>query len=153
MCEPGSHTPRRVTLRSLGVPISVWIEDRVTRGMLKLKEAQDGIVALDVSGKVTRRDTAVVFPVLEHLIQEQGTVRVLVELHDFKGWDHDALLSDLEFSIRYLSGLERLAVVGELGERSGSAKLTQPLFARRIRLFNRSRVAAARQWLRGSARR
>ena len=119
--------------------------------MLKVTEVEDGLVTLDASGKLTRMDTEVLFPVLEHLIHEHGTIRVLVRLHDFQGWEHSALQSDLEFSIRHLGKFERLAVVGGIDAGSVSSKLTQPLFAKRIRVFEQGQLAAARRWLHGSS--
>jgi hypothetical protein len=71
-------------------------------------------------------------------------------LPELRGWEHDALPSDVQFSIHPLGRLERLAVVGEVREGPVGAKLTQPLFAKRIRLFEPGRAAAARQWLRSS---
>lgn len=55
------------------------------------EDAGGKIVAIKLTGKLTKEDYEHVTPAVERLIKQHGKVRMLVQLHDFHGWTAGAL--------------------------------------------------------------
>lgn len=111
---------------------------------------EDGTPAIRVQGKLTRRDYQEIEPDLVRMLESPGLVNLVIELDHFEGWEPEALFEDLQLSLRYRREIGRLAVVGDHQEHQVGSKLTQPLFAREIRLFSLEQRAQARSWASGA---
>jgi hypothetical protein len=109
--------------------------------------ADDKIVEVKLSGKLTTEDYSHFLPVVEAAIQENGKVRMLVIMHDFHGWTAGALWEDVKFDWRHFRDIERLALVGEKRWESGMAVFCKPFTTATVKYFDHTRLEEARQWI------
>jgi hypothetical protein len=115
---------------------------------LHLEEKQGGkVLEASVQGKLTKQDYQLLVPEIERLIQQHGKLRILFHMHDFEGWSAGALWEDIKFDARHFRDIERLALVGESKWQEGMAVFCKPFTTAKVRYFDRSEVAEARQWV------
>lgn len=114
----------------------------------KLAGSQGRVVGYEASGKLTDEDYQKFIPELETIIREQGKLRLLVAIKDFKGWTPKALWDDLKFDIKHYSDCERIALVGESQKEEWMAKLSKPFTKAEIKYFPLDQADQAWNWLR-----
>jgi hypothetical protein len=115
---------------------------------LEFREESDGkIIAVSVSGKLTKTDYERFVPETERLIRQYGTIRILFEMHDFHGWEAGALGMDIKFDVKHFKDIERLAIVGEKAWEHGMAVFCRPFTTAMIHYFDCSQAAEARAWI------
>jgi hypothetical protein len=112
------------------------------------EDAGGKILAIKLTGKLTKEDYEHFVPKVESLIKEHGTLRILVQMHDFQGWAGGALWQDIKFDLKNFRHIERLALVGEKSWEHGMAVFCKPFTTATIRYFDRSAVAQAEAWIR-----
>ena len=71
------------------------------------------ICRMDVSGRLTAADFALLQRSAVAEIEQAGKIRLLVRLDGFDGWAPGGNWRDLGFYIRHASNIERIAIVGE----------------------------------------
>jgi hypothetical protein len=107
----------------------------------------DDALEVRVSGKLTHEDYETFVPAIERLIEEHGTLRVLLVTHDFHGWTAGALWDDVKFDVKHFNDVERLAVVGEKKWEQGMAAFCKPFTTADVRFFEHDRLDEARKWV------
>lgn len=116
--------------------------------MISIEHHSDGHLELRVSGMLSRRDYDAAVPEIEHELQlQQGPLRILISLEDFRGWEVGALWDELRFDIRHRADLGRIAVVGESAVQEWGTRLARAFFDNEVRYFERDRIDEARDWL------
>ena len=96
--------------------------------MLTLNEEAGGkILLVKISGKLSKEDYQRFVPDVERLIKDHGKIRILVQMHDFHGWELGALWEDIKFDMKHFGDIERLALVGESKWEAGMAAFCKPL--------------------------
>ncbi len=110
------------------------------------EEAGGKILVVKASGTLTNDQFARFARQAEALIREHGKLRILCQMHDFHGWKAGALRQDLEFDLKHLDDIERLALVGNKESADGMAAFCKPYVAAMIRCFDESRADEARRW-------
>jgi hypothetical protein len=65
-------------------------------------------------------------------IAKEGMVNILVQFHDFHGWDAKALWDDIKFSTTHCTKIKRIALVGEKAWQSGWLRFASRLLWRRF---------------------
>jgi hypothetical protein len=114
--------------------------------------AEDNVLEVYVTGKLTKEDYERFTPVAERAIGEHGKIRVLFDMHDFHGWKASAMWEDLKFGLHHFKDIERVAIVGEKAWEHGAAVFCKPFTAAEIRYFDRSESEAGRLWIRKETR-
>ena len=118
---------------------------------LQVTESADGkIVEVKLSGKLQKEDYQHFVPTVEHLINQHGKIRVLLEMHDFHGWEMGALWEDIKFDVKHFGDIERLALVGESKWEAGMAAFCKPFTKAKIQYFDESKSADALTWIRAA---
>jgi hypothetical protein len=113
-----------------------------------LAELADGkAVEVKISGKLHKDDYEKFVPFVERLIAAHGKLRLLVEMHDFHGWDVSALWQDMKFDLKHFKDIERLALVGETKWEKGMATFCKPFTTAKIQYFDVGQAAEARRWV------
>lgn len=112
-----------------------------------IEEDAGKIVVVRVSGKLVKADYGQLAIEFERLLKKHGTLRVLFDMSDFRGWELLAAWEDLKFGIHHFADIERLAMVGEKKWQRAMAIFCAPFTGAAVRYFNRSDMAAARAWL------
>jgi hypothetical protein len=99
------------------------------------------------TGKLRVADYELFAPAMEALIREPGKVRILFEMHSFKGWTAGALWEDVKFDFKHFTDIDRLAIVGESEWEHGMAIFCRPFTTAAVRYFNRDQIGEAKAWL------
>ena len=115
---------------------------------LEIRPQEAGqLLQVRVTGKLAAADYKEFAPAVEKLIAEHGKISVLLELHDFHGWEAGALWEDIKFDVKHFNDIEKLAIVGETDWEKGMAKFCRPFTTAEIRFFSLGQVDQARRWL------
>ena len=119
--------------------------------MLTLNEEAVGkILLVKISGKLSKEDYQRFVPDVERLIKDHGKIRILVQMHDFHGWELGALWEDIKFDMKHFGDIERLALVGESKWEAGMAAFCKPFTKAKIQYFDESKSADALTWIRAA---
>jgi SpoIIAA-like len=111
------------------------------------EEAAAKTLTVRLSGKLTKADYETFVPEVERLIKAHGKIRLLVELHDFHGWDAGALWEDIKFDVKHFHDIQRLAIVGETKWEAGMAAFCKPFTTATIKYFDKAKAAEAKAWV------
>jgi len=115
---------------------------------IKLNEYDGGkLLEVQVSGKLHREDYPKFIPEFERLLHDNGRVNVLLDMHDFHGWDMGALWEDTKFDLKHRKDIDRLALVGETKWQEWMATVCRPFTSAEIRYFDQGHKADAMHWL------
>jgi hypothetical protein len=114
---------------------------------MTLRKDETGLTRIDVSGRLEHSDYERVMPELEAML-EHGKARVLLELHDFKGFSPAALIDELKFDIKHRKDFEKVAVVSDSAFQELGIRMVRPFFAGRVKIFDTTERSAAEEWIR-----
>lgn len=110
-------------------------------------EVEGKKMVVSVTGKLEKADYELFVPAAEKLIKEQGKIRVLFIMHDFKGWTAGGVWEDIKFDLKHFNHIERLAVVGESKWEHGMAVFCRPFTTASLKYFDVSQLDEARRWI------
>lgn len=106
------------------------------------------VIMLKFKEKLRKEDYEEFVPMLESQMREGQKVKILVELHDFKGWTVGALWEDTKFAARHFKDIEKLAVVGDAKWQEGLTLFAKPFTAATVYYFKMEEIEKARSWIR-----
>jgi hypothetical protein len=113
----------------------------------ELSTSSDRVLAFRLSGKLHDEDYKTFVPRVDEAIAQEGKVRMLVEFHDFHGWDTHALWDDTRFAATHCTKIERIALVGEKAWEKWMAVVCRPFTMANLRYFDAGEIDAAWQWI------
>lgn len=111
------------------------------------EEAGGKCLRIQLSGKLTKEDYQRFVPEIERLIEREGRIRVLCQMHDFHGWTLGALWEDVKFDLKHFGDIERLAFVGDRKWEAGMAAFCKPFTRAAIRYFYENKYEEAVHWI------
>jgi hypothetical protein len=111
------------------------------------EEGTGKILTVRASGKLSKQDYERFLPEVERLIKAHKKIRILLELHDFHGWEAGALWEDIKFDVKHFADIERLAIVGETKWEQGMATFCKPFTTAKIKYFDHTKAAEAKSWI------
>jgi hypothetical protein len=114
---------------------------------LQIQEAEGRILKIVVSGKLKKSDYTSFITEAEQRIRQYDRICLLVELHDFHGWEADALWEDVKFDVKHFNDIERLAVIGETIWHEWMTVLFRPCTAAKLRYFEPDQADQAHAWI------
>jgi hypothetical protein len=109
--------------------------------------ASGRLLHVRLTGKLTKQSYETFAPLVDQLIRDHGSIRILVEMHDFHGWTAGALWEDFKFDFKHWKDIERLAIVGDSKWEQGMAAFCKPFTAATIRYFDHTKLDDAQAWL------
>ena len=109
--------------------------------------SQGNALEISITGKLDKEAYEVFVPELERLIEKNGKVRILVEMHDFHGWDAAALWEDIKFDTKYFRDFEKIAMLGETKWEKGMSAFCKPFTTGKVKYFEKDKKAEALAWL------
>ena len=109
--------------------------------------ASGRLLILRVTGKLTKEDYECFVPTFDRLIETHGSIHLLVDMHDFHGWETSALWEDLKLGVRHFTDIGRVAMVGEATWQSWMAGFCNVFTSARIRYFPREEAEEALAWV------
>jgi len=110
-----------------------------------------GVLEVKVTGKLDREDYEYLAPRVEEMIEAQGKLNLLLDMHDFHGWTAGALWEDVKFDLKHFDDVGRLAMVGETKWQEGMSHFCKPFTTAKVRYFERGDEARAREWVAADA--
>lgn len=105
------------------------------------------LLIVKVTDKLSKDDYERFTPQVERLIEQFGKLRVLVEMHDFRGWEAGALWQDIKFDAKHFADIERLALVGEKKWQKGMGVFCKPFTTAKVKYFDLTEASQAREWI------
>jgi hypothetical protein len=115
---------------------------------IKFEDENEGkVLAIQVSGKLTKADYIYFSPEFERLVSLNGKMRVLFDMTGFHGWEAGALWEDIKFDVKHFADIERLAMVGDKKWEHGLSAFCKPFTKAKIHYFDRAEASEARKWL------
>lgn len=105
------------------------------------------LLVIHVRGKLHTADYEHFVPIVERAVLKHGKVRMLVQMHNFHGWDAGGLWEDVKFDAQHFNHIERLAVVGEKTWEKWMAVFCKPFTTASIRYFPSDKAVDARAWI------
>jgi len=126
----------------------------MTSGFNEIELEENGIkiVTLVFREKLTKEDYELFVPQLEGLMDQEKTIRILVEFQDFQGWTLGALWEDTKFGARHFNDIDRLAVVGDRQWEKFLTVFIKPFTTATVRYFDSLEKEAAKEWLKEGQR-
>ena len=112
-----------------------------------LDKPKEKVAMVILSGKLTQEDYEFFGPVLEEMIEQQGKIRLMVQMEDFEGWTAGALWKDIKFDLKHLTDVERLAIIGDARWEKGMANFCKPFTTAEVRFYSPLKAGAAQEWL------
>ena len=118
--------------------------------MHKLIPQEGNLVRVEVSGKLTQEDYDALIPAWEKIIQQEGSLRMLLLMDDFHGWEPKAAWDDFHFAVTHHSKVQRIAAVGERTWQKWLMKVGALFLPDEIKYFDAAQLAEAERWVRQS---
>jgi hypothetical protein len=115
---------------------------------IKIEDAPMGkIISLVIVGKLESYDYEKFVPQLEELIEQEGKIRLLVELRQFGGFSAGAMWEDFKLGVKHSNHIERLAVVGNKAWERAMTAFAKPFTTAKVRYFDESKLPDAKNWI------
>lgn len=115
---------------------------------VEFHEQHGGKIAIvRVTERLSREDYDAFVPEVERMIGRFGAVRMLVEMHDFHGWDAGALWEDIKFGAKHFANIDRLALVGDKKWQKGMSAFCKPFTTAQVRYFDDAEIQQAHEWI------
>jgi hypothetical protein len=113
-----------------------------------LPSPSDRVVGFRLSGKLHDEDYKTFVPVIDAAAGTQK-IRLLVQFHDFHGWDVGALWDDVRFATTHCTKFDRIALVGDKAWERWMARVCGPFTMAKVRYFDAAEIDQAWAWLGG----
>ncbi len=106
------------------------------------------VLGLEAHGRVTHADYRDgLVPQLE-AAAAKGPVDMIYAIgEDFEGYDLEAMWDDAAVGLRNRKNFRRVALVADQGWIRAAASLFAPFYPCEFRMFKRSEIAAAKEWI------
>ena len=115
----------------------------------RLSQSSGNAVGYKVTGRLTKEDFATVTADVEALVQQEGTIRLLLDLEAFKGEKLKTLGSYRQFRRDHRINIAKMAVVGGTKWREWLlAIVNRPYYDQETRFYPADQRDAAWEWLR-----
>lgn len=114
----------------------------------KLDQSSGRVLGFRIEGTVDKSDYALLVPAVEELVNQQGTISLLLDLTGFKWEKVSAWGADMSFGHEFRKKIDRMAIVGDKKWEQWLAKLASPFYADEARFFQSEDIDSAWDWLR-----
>ena len=113
----------------------------------KLEQSEGKVIGFRAVGKLTDEDYKSLIPQLEEIIEKEGNVRVLMNMHDFEGFTLKAAMDDTMYWLKHDKDTECCAVVGDKKWEEWLIKGCEHFCHGDMRFFHTSEIKDAWLWL------
>lgn len=113
----------------------------------KLDQSGGNILGYKATGTINRQDYATLTADVEALLQQEGSICLLLDLEEFKGEEAKAWGADLKFGREYRKKIAKMAIVGDKKWQEWVTALVDPFFALEADFFTTDERDAAWEWL------
>ncbi len=113
----------------------------------KLQQSSDNVLGYKMIGTITKDDYKVMTPEVEALIEQEGSVNLLLDMTECKWEKVTAWGSDLKFGKHTRKHVHKLAVVGHKKWQKWLTDIADPFYAQNARYFEEAESDQAWSWL------
>ena len=114
----------------------------------KMEESAGNAIGFRTVGRITKDDYQVLVPEVEALVEQEGNIRLLLDMEQFEGEEFKAWGADFKFGREFRKKIDKLAIVGDKRWEKWLAALADPFYAREAEFFKTDDRDAAWSWLR-----
>lgn len=112
------------------------------------EDSGNGVLALKISGKLTKQDLDDLVPSLEKHISSSKDPHLMMIMEDFKGWENAAAFwKDLQLDAKYIGRFDRIAIVGDKKWQEWSTRLVNPITKEELKFFPLEQARNAWDWV------
>ena len=104
-------------------------------------------VGYKIIGKIQKEDYEKFLPEVRALVEQFGSIRLLLDMSDYEGIEAKAWFSDAKFGKEFHKNLEKMAVVGDKRWNKWITSLSKRTFSGEARFFNEIDIETAWMWL------
>lgn len=115
--------------------------------MLKIILIEGRYIVVQASGKLEASDYAEVEKAMEDIAAKHHTMRMLLMLTDFQGWDWSGIAEEFRFGWTHRSQIEKLAIVGEKSSQEKLAWMVEVFSSTIVEFFLDEEGENAWKWL------
>ncbi len=115
--------------------------------MHEIISEEGNVIRIRVSGKLTEEDYDQLIPAWQRVIASQGSMRMLLLMEDFHGWEPGAAWDDFRFEMSHARKIERVAMVGEKAWQKWMIKIGEIFASDQVKYFDVAQLAAAEGWI------
>jgi len=105
------------------------------------------VLVIRLSGKLLHKDYQAFVPEIERQLDQNGQLRLLVDMQDFHGWSVAAVWDDMKFNWKHFRDFERIAFVGGKRWEQKMAQMCRPFTKARVRYFDHGQMDEAQAWI------
>jgi hypothetical protein len=110
------------------------------------QESKGALVSLSAVGRMTDFDCRVMLPRLIETIEREGTLRLIIDLTEFDGWEWRGSYDESCFGIKHWPSLAKIAFIGTKGWAHLDARIAAKLAPAEVRFFPEGDRAEALAW-------
>jgi hypothetical protein len=114
---------------------------------IALEHERGNVCRLDIRGALGKAEFELGEALLAAEVGRLSTVKLLVDLSGFEGWEPHADWNDLTFFVKHGDAIERIAIVGDPKWRSDALMFAAAGLRKAPVQFFSDDAAAARAWL------
>jgi hypothetical protein len=124
------------------------IVDKAKEMFEKMNESAGNVVGYRTTGRITKDDYKSLVPEVEALVEQEGNIRLLLDMEQFEGEEVKAWGADLKFGLEFRKKIEKLAIVGNKRWEKWLTAVADPFYAQEAEYFTTDDRDAAWSWLR-----
>jgi hypothetical protein len=108
---------------------------------------KDDVVAVKISGKISKEDYERLSPMIEQKIEQHGDVKMFFEMDNVEEIDYSAIWEELKFDGKNSGRVSKVAIVGERAQENLLSKIKNMLTSGETKFFKREDRDAALKWV------
>jgi len=112
-----------------------------------LSQSSGSVVGYKFSGTITREDYETFVPQVQALVEQEGSINMLLDLEEFEWEKISAWGEDMKFGHDYHEKIAKMAIVGDKKWEKWLTKLVDPFYASKAKYFNTTEMDAAWDWV------
>lgn len=111
-----------------------------------LEETKDDLVAIKVTGKLTKKDYEILNPVMEKTLKDHDKPKMYCEMHELEIPTAKAMWEEMK-NLPHYNKFDKCALVSSAGWMSDMAKIADTTMAPDVKAYDITEKVLALQWL------
>lgn len=113
-----------------------------------MPETGDNVICYMVDKPISAKGYELQFvPLIESILQKYDTIKILIYFKDYKGWEEQAAIYDMQAHLNFGSKLSKLAIVNPHQKELSTREIKQHLIKGETKFFDESELQTAIDWV------
>jgi hypothetical protein len=113
----------------------------------KIETTKDNLIAVRLTGSLTKQDYDQLIPVLESKIKQFGKVDLYWEMEAIDGWNLGGLWEEIKFDVTHVNSFRKVAIVGDRKWEEWIARMIRPFTTAQINYYDVRQKDEAMAWV------